>query len=72
MNNPRRASSPRRLVRGVAAIALAVAISVWLFSGESHVPNAGTVESYAADTLVVVLVVVGARGVRRALRDRRS
>jgi hypothetical protein len=61
----------RQLARGGLALALAIAISVWLFSGESHVPNAGTVGSYAADTLVVVLVVIAVRCARRALRRRR-
>jgi len=58
----------QRLVAAVLCLGAAVAISVWLFSGEMHVPSAGSVGSYLADGLVIVLVACAVSLARRARR----
>jgi hypothetical protein len=62
----------KRLAAAGVCLVAAIAISVWLFSGESHVPSSGTVGSYLADGLVVVLIVVSVSLTRRAIRAARG
>jgi hypothetical protein len=58
----------QRLLAAFLCLVAAVGIGVWLFSGEMHVPNAGTVGSYLADGLVIVLVACAVSLTRRAWR----
>jgi hypothetical protein len=62
----------QRTLAAVLCFGAAVGISVWLFSGEMHVPSSGTVGSYLADGLVIVLVVAAVSLTRRALRLARA
>jgi hypothetical protein len=62
----------QRLVGAILCLGAAVAISVWLFSGEMHVPDAGTVGSYLADGLVILLVAGAVSLTRRARRAARA
>jgi hypothetical protein len=61
-----------RLGAAAGCLLVAVAIGVWLFSGESHVPSSGTIGSYLADGLVVVLVAASVSLTRRAIRAARG
>ncbi len=67
-----KATVRRRLVAAVCSFGAAVAISVWLFSGEMHVPKSGSVGSWLADALVVVLVAAAVSLTRRARRLARA
>jgi uncharacterized membrane protein len=58
----------RLRVIAVLNIASAIALSIWLFSGEEHVPDAGTRGSWIADGFVVLLIVAGVTGFRRSRR----
>lgn len=58
----------RLRVVAVLNIVAAIAISVWLFSGESHVPAAGAAGSWIADGFVVLLIVAGVTAFRRSRR----
>ena len=62
----------QRILAAVLCFGAAVAIGVWLFSGEMHVPNSGTVGSYLADGLVIVLVAAAVSLTRRARRLARA
>ncbi len=62
----------RRLTGAGACLVVAVGIGVWLFSGEMHVPSSGTLGSYLADALVVLLVAASVSLTRRAIRRARG
>jgi hypothetical protein len=62
----------QRLLAALLSLVAAVGISVWLFSGEMHVPSSGSVGSWLADALVVVLVAVAVSLTRRARRLARA
>jgi hypothetical protein len=62
----------QRVLTAVLCFGAAVAISVWLFSGEMHVPKAGSLGSWLADGLVVVLVAGSVSLARRARRLARA
>jgi hypothetical protein len=63
----RERNHPPRVI-AVLNIVAAIALSVWLFSGEEHVPDAGTAGSWIADGLVVLLIAAGVTAFRRSPR----
>jgi hypothetical protein len=62
----------KRFAGAGACLVLAVGIGVWLFSGEMHVPSSGTLGSYLADALVVLLVAASVSLIRRGIRGARG
>ena len=67
-----KAAVRQRLLAAALCLVAAVGIGVWLFSGEMHVPSSGTVGSYLADGLVIVLVALAVSLTRRARRLARA